>query len=220
MKKIFLLFVAGALAMSACNNDASKENAEAPKTDTAVAEAKPAENTPPPAMPDSATMMKAWMDYMTPGESHKAMAAMTGKWASDGTFWMDPKKPPTNSKGTVEFKMVLGGRYQQAMHHSMMMGQQFEGIGTMAYDNAKKMFISTWIDNMGTGMMVMSGTWDDASKSFNMKGTMTDMMSGKDLKCRETMKMVDDKTMTMEMWGEMYPGSEEMKMMEIKYTKM
>jgi hypothetical protein len=33
----------------------------------------------------------------------------------------------------------------------------FEGISTLGYDNAKKTFFSTWIDNMGTGMMVMEG---------------------------------------------------------------
>lgn len=31
-------------------------------------------------------------------------------------------------------------------------------MSLLAYDNARKLFISTWIENVGTGMMVLEGT--------------------------------------------------------------
>lgn len=52
----------------------------------------------------------------------------------------------------------------------MMMGMPFEGHGTLAYDNHRKMFVSTWIDNMGSGIMVLEGTYDDASKTLTLMG--------------------------------------------------
>lgn len=72
---------------------------------------------------------------------------------------------------------------------------------------------------MGTGLTTFTGTWDDAAKSYNMKGKMYDPTTQKDFDCREVIKMTDDKNMTMEMYSTM-PGGKEFKNMEIKYTKM
>lgn len=33
-------------------------------------------------------------------------------------------------------------------------------MGIMGYDNAKKKFVSTWIDNLGTGIINMPGEWN------------------------------------------------------------
>src|SRR3990170_7050550 len=46
---------------------------------------------------DSATMMKAWEDFMTPGDMHKWMAKYSGTWTGETTAWMDPNEPPTKS---------------------------------------------------------------------------------------------------------------------------
>jgi hypothetical protein len=71
---------------------------------------------------------------------------------------------------------------------------------------------------MGTGMMTLTGTWDAATKSVTLKGTMVDPGSGKDLPIREVWKLVDDTHQTMEMYTSVGAGAE-FKMMEIKYTK-
>jgi hypothetical protein len=34
--------------------------------------------------------MKAWMEYMTPGDFHKEMAKWDGEWNEDITMWMAP----------------------------------------------------------------------------------------------------------------------------------
>ncbi len=183
--------------------------------DTAAAAA-PKEETPPPPAMDSAAQMKAWQDNMTPGDMHKWMASQNGKWTTEGKFWMDEKAPPTESKGTVENKMVLNGLYQESVHKSMMMGMPFEGHGTLAYDNHRKMFVSTWIDNMGSGIMVLEGTYDDASKTLTLMGKWDDPIKGK-MDIKQTCKMIDEKNGLMEMWS--IQGGKEMKWMEIKVTK-
>ena len=113
--------------------------------------------------------MKAWQDYMTPGEVHKMLAADNGTWNEDITMWMDPAKP-TKSTATAENKMILGGRYQQSNHKGSFNGMPFEGMSLLGYDNAKKAFMSSWIDNMGTGIMNMEGKWDPATKTINFTG--------------------------------------------------
>lgn len=169
--------------------------------------------------PDHDAMMKAWTAYMTPGEQHKMMAKTDGEWNTDITMWMEPNGQPQKSKGTCSNKMIMGGRYQESKYKGNFMGMPMEGMGLMAYDNAKKVFRSTWIDNMGTGVMVISGPWDEASKSINLEGTQTDPITGKDCKIREVLKFVDDKTHVMEMYMTPPGGGEEFKSMEIKFTK-
>ncbi|THU41975.1 DUF1579 domain-containing protein [Niastella caeni] len=163
------------------------------------------------------SMMKAWSAYMTPGDVHKMIAKWDGKWKEDLTFWMQPGAPPTKSTATCVNKMIMGGRYQQSTHSGVMMGQPFEGQGTLAWDNARKMFISTWIDNMGTGIMYMEGPWDNATKTATLKGKTTDPMTGKEMDVRQTFNVVNDNTQKLEMF--MTQDGKEFKTMEIIFTR-
>ena len=162
--------------------------------------------------------MKAWMDYMTPGDAHKMLAKWDGEWNEDITMWMAPGAPAQKNKASCINKMILGGRYQSSTHTGSFNGMPFEGISTLGYDNAKKMLISTWVDNMGTGIMVMEGAWDDKTKIMNAKGKQTDPATGKEMLVRETFQIVDDNTQKMEMF--MTPsGGKEFKSMEITFTR-
>jgi hypothetical protein len=162
---------------------------------------------------DSA-MMKLWMDYATPGEVHQMLAKDDGEWEGEITQWMDPAAPPTKSKGIATNKMILGGRYQQSEHKSCFGGQPFEGTSIVGYDNAKKVFVSSWVDNMGTGVMHMEGPWDAATKTIRLKGQCTNPMSGKNMTIREEFTYIDDNTQKMTMYSPDMKGKE-FKSMEI-----
>jgi hypothetical protein len=214
--KRFILCMSTVVLIASCNS--GKEKAEEPKVAAAATTNTSTSTEPAPAMPDSATMMKNWEAYMTPGEVHKMMASWDGKWNGEITMWMSPDAPPQKFTGTAINKMALGGRYQQSTHKSSFNNMPFEGQSTLAYDNIKKAFISTWIDNMGTGVMVMEGPWDPTTKSVELKGKMVDPMSGKEIGCREVMKVIDENFQVMEMYCEGM-GGKEYKSMEIKYTR-
>ena len=98
---------------------------------------------------------------------------MDGKprtWEAEVSQWMDPAAPPMVSKATIVQSSALGGRYVVAKYTGSAFGQPMEGISTMGYDNAKKLYVSTWIDNMGTGIAYMTGTYDETTKTLNLKG--------------------------------------------------
>ena len=166
---------------------------------------------------DSAAMMKCWMNYMTPGDVHKMLAKSNGTWNEEVTTWMDPSKPPMKSKSTAVNKMILGGRYQQSTHTGTMMSMPFEGMSTLGFDNAKKVLVSSWIDNMGTGIMNMEGTWDSTTHTANLKGKVVDPMTGKDMDVRETFTITDDNNQKLEMFATQ--GGKEMKTMEILFKR-
>ncbi|MBC7887437.1 MAG: DUF1579 domain-containing protein [Ferruginibacter sp.] len=161
--------------------------------------------------------MKAWQNYMTPGEVHKMMAQSDGEWNDDITMWMDPAAPPTKTTATTKNEMIMGGRYQISKVTGNMMGMPFEGMSLVGYDNAKKIFTSVWVDNFGTGTMTLEGTWDVQTKSITFKGKGIDPMTGKDLSVRQVMKFIDNDKMEMEMYDT--KNGTETKTMEIKSTR-
>ncbi len=170
------------------------------------------------AMAQDADAMKRWTEYMTPGDMHKMLASMDGKWAEEVTLWMDPSQPPMKSTSTMESKMILGGRYQQSNVSGSFGGMPFEAMSVMGYDNMKKLFTSSWIDNMGTGVLMMEGPYDAATKTITLIGSEMDPMTGKEMKMRQTIKIIDNNTQVMEMYN--MTGGKEVKTMEIKVKRM
>ncbi|MBB2146391.1 DUF1579 domain-containing protein [Pedobacter sp. LMG 31464] len=189
MKKLMMSLCCLALLATACNSEKKDATSDGAKVDTTTT-----------SQVDTAAMNKAWAAYMTPGDTHKMMAAADGKWNAEITMYYSSDQPPSVNKAVCENKMILGGRYQQSTYKGSFEGMPFEGINTLAYDNSKKIYVSTWVDNMGTGVMYLEGTFDVATKTMNMKGKATDVVSGKDITIRETMKFIDDNTQQMEMF--------------------
>jgi Protein of unknown function (DUF1579) len=162
--------------------------------------------------------MKKWMEFMTPSDVHKMMAKSDGQWNEEIQMWMEPGAPAQKMTTTCVNKMILGGRYQESVHTGEFNGMPFEGHSLTGYDNARGIIVSTWIDNMGTGITYMEGVWNPTNQSIDMKGKMTDPMTSKVTDIREVLKFVDEDTQIMQQYG-MKDGKEYMSM-EIKLTRV
>jgi len=162
-------------------------------------------------------MMKAWQEYMTPGAMHDLLAKSVGEWNTEIKSWMDPNMPPTVTEGKSVCESILGGRYFKSTETSNFMGMPFEGLSLSGYDNATKKFFNVWVDNMGTGVLNTEGSYDEATKTLTYTGT--GMSFTGEYKVRETLKYIDDNTSMFEMYME-EGGKPEMKMMEIKYSRI
>lgn len=161
--------------------------------------------------------MKAWQAYMTPSETHQFLAKYDGEWSSDVTMWMMPNTDPVKSNGIMNSKMIFEGKYQESEYSGNYAGMPMKGKSYIAFDNATETFISTWIDNFGTGMMVLKGKWESPFKTIRMEGEMVDPMSGKSLPVVEIFTFLDENTQLMEMYMEV--EGEKFKSMEIKYKR-
>lgn len=166
---------------------------------------------------DGQEAMKAWMEYMTPGDMHKMMAESVGEWTTKISFWQAPGTEPMVSEGTAVNEMMFGGRYLKSTHEFVSMGMPMEGVSLQAYDNGKKEFISIWFDNMGTGFMIATGNYDEATNTIQFTGKTYDPMTKSDIKMRETYKVIDANNHIMEMF--MVMDGNEFKQMEIEFKK-
>ena len=166
---------------------------------------------------DQQAMMELWKKMAMPGEPHKLFATLAGSWTTTRKEWMEPGKPPTESTGTAEIKMLLDGRFLYQEYNSQMMGQPFSGIGIDAYDNMTKKYVTAWLDSMGTGIFIMEGTASADGKTITLKGSHPEPGGGK-MTHRAVWKIVDNNNQTFDMYGA-HHGGKETKMMEIVYTR-
>ncbi len=161
--------------------------------------------------------MKAYQEFMTPGPMHKWMAKLNGTWEADITSYMNPVNPD-KSKATNVTTTIMNGLYQVGDYTGNMMGMPFQGHSIMGYDNAKKIFVNTWIDNMGSGIIYMTGKYDEATKTLHLKGKQTNPMNGTDVDIREEMKFIDDNNYILVMYGSGTDGKE-IKFMEGTFNR-
>lgn len=166
---------------------------------------------------DPEAMMEVWKKLAVPGEPHKTFAGLAGSWTTQTKEWMEPGKPPMESNGTAEIKMLLDGRFLYQEYHGQMMGQPYHGIGIDAYDNLTKKYVTVWMDSMGTGLFMMQGSAGPDGKTITLKGQHAEPGGGQ-MKHRAVWKILDHDHQTFEMYGE-HHGQKEMKFLEIVYTR-
>ncbi len=166
---------------------------------------------------DPQAMMELYKKLATLGEPHKVFASLAGSWTTKTKEWMEPGKPPMESEGTVEMKMLLDGRYLQQEYHGTMMGQPFTGISINAYDNLTKHYVTTWMSTTGTGIFTMEGSASADGKTITLEGKHPEPGGGH-MSHLAIWKIVDNNTQTFDMYGA-HHGGKEMKMMEIVYTR-
>ena len=142
---------------------------------------------------------------------------LASSWTTTTKEWMEPGKPPMESNGTAEMKMLLDGRFLYQEFNGQMMGQPFNGIGIDAYDNMTKKYMTAWMDSMGTGIFLMEGTASPDGKTITLRGSHPEPGGGK-MTHRAIWKIVDANNQTFDMYGA-HHGQKETKMMEITYTR-
>jgi uncharacterized protein DUF1579 len=186
-----------------------------------------ASGSAPSGQPNQEEMMRQMMELSKLNENHKLLADLDGNWTYTIKFWMnpDPNAKPQESKGTAVRKSIMNGRFStlDVTGKMEMPGPDgkkkemtFVGHGTEGYDNVKKKFVGSWIDNMGTGIMISEGTYDPTTKTFTYTSEF-EPMPGMQQKIREVIKVTDKDHHTLE-WYENRGGTE-VKTMEINYTR-
>ncbi|MEE8136808.1 MAG: DUF1579 domain-containing protein [Thermodesulfobacteriota bacterium] len=199
MRKFLMLFFAFAIALSfgITNTLAADQNEDMDKM--------------------KAEAMAKWQEYATPSEGHKVMEQLVGNWDYSLKYWTSPHAPPEQSTGTNDIKWILGNRFLEMDVKGTSMGQPFQGMGIIGYDNAKKEYVNTWIDTMGTGMMNATGSYNAETKTMTEKGTFTDPMTGEQ-SFKGVTKFIDDNRFNYEMYIS-NPDGTEFRNMEINYTR-
>ncbi len=140
-------------------------------------------------------------DAPKPGPEIEMLKKWEGKW--DATM----KMMGAETKGMSTFKMDLGGLWLSSTFEIELFGSKFTGKGMDTYNEAKKKYVSVWLDSMSTYPMIMEGTFDKETKKLTMAGE-SQGPDGKPMKMKSVTMWKDDDTVefSMYMGDEKEPG--------------
>jgi hypothetical protein len=155
-----------------------------------------------------AAMMKEWAATT---EHHELLEHFAGNFSCETAFQMGSERMESPARATGE--LILGGRYvSQRFTMPDFMGMDFEGHGVTGYDKARDRFVTAWWDNLGTGITVMEGEYDEEADTMTWTGEAT-YPAGPDtvatVPVRHVIRGVTTDTQVMEFW-EPSPESGEM----------
>ena len=158
-----------------------------------------------PALASSASAQPA---PPKPGPEHEVLKKLEGTWDATMNFG------GMESKGTMTYKMEVGGLWLVSSFDGDFGGMKFQGKGLDTYDAAKKKYTTVWIDSMSTTPMIMEGTYDKAKKTLTLMGDGPGP-DGKPAKWKSVTEMPDSNTIK---FG-MYMGDGKEPMFTIGYKR-
>jgi hypothetical protein len=146
------------------------------------------------AMSAEAVNTKPKQGELKPGPEHAIFKEWAGNWDAE---------LPGGAKGSDVAKVGLNGLWLMDDLKADLGGMPFEGRGALSYDPAKKKYIHVWIDSMSTTPMVSEGTYDKATKTLTLNGTMTGP-DGMSMKVRQVTvtKYADPRVFTLSSVGD------------------
>ena len=143
-----------------------------------------------------------------------------GSWKGPSRNWSAPNAEPMSSEATLTSRMELGGRFlMNDVRTEWPQIGTFEGRATLGYDVAQRMFVSSWVDNMGTGMMTGTGQLSDDRKTLTLTHTYFNPAKKRNVTLREVIVRESDDRMWVRIWS---PGNEpgaDFLMMETTYLR-
>ena len=131
-------------------------------------------------------------DAPKPGPEHEVLKKLEGTW--DATM----KMMGMEFKGTMVWKMDLGGLWLASNYEGDFGGMKFQGKGFDSYDQKKKKYVAVWVDSMMTTPMTMEGTYDTGAKTLTMSGEMPGQ-DGKPMKHKMVSQIKDDDNIVSQM---------------------
>jgi hypothetical protein len=142
----------------------------------------------------------------------------TGDWTANYIMWMDPSQPPMNSAVKVHSETIMNGLFLVSKYTGFMMEMNYDGLLTIGYSNEKKKYVSTWMDNMNSGIDYREGVKSADGKSIVFEGNTIDSMTGKETPSKLVLNMTGEKEYKLEVMM-MMMGGMEMKTVEVDLTR-
>ena len=146
-----------------------------------------------------------------PGPEHEHLKRLEGTW--EATIKMGDQE----SKGTMKYKMGLGGLWLISDLDGEFGGMKFSGKGLDTYDPSAKKYRTIWADSMSTAPMIMQGTFDKDSKTMTMTGEGPGQ-DGKTAKFKTTTEIKDSDTMLFSLYA-VGEGGKDQPMIKITYKR-
>jgi hypothetical protein len=143
-----------------------------------------------------------------PGPPHRLLASMAGRWDVEGTSWSTPAAPPARWSGAATATATMDGRFLETELAGTLLGRSFTARSVVGFDNVAGRFAGAWWDDVGTALLSMAGSFDEATRTFTYRGEMADLeRPGRSVTVRLTIRLDGADSHTAE-WFESRGGNE------------
>ncbi len=99
-----------------------------------------------------------------PGPEHEKLKQREGTWD------VTSESPDMAFRGTMVWRMDLGGLWLASQFEGEAEGVKFSGRGFDTFDPVSKKYVNIWVDSMSTRPGVFQGDFDAAGKVLTMEG--------------------------------------------------
>jgi hypothetical protein len=151
-------------------------------------------NTSSRADPDDKVKLEAALKANKPGEMHRKLEPLVGKWELTAKTFINPSNPPVQSKSTIETQWVMGGRFIRTQSTSEFAGIKGESVGFTGYDNLRETYIGAWLSTGSTSITTRAGKVDEDGKVFTFEWEQLNLITKEKFKIREVTRIVDNDT--------------------------
>ena len=212
--KIYQYFLTSALSVLLVGGGFEQVRHGRSKVSTAAKAAAPS----PQVQSADAAAIQAIARFAEPNAHHQQLLGFVGSWEIISRVWMSPGQAPVETKGSAEKHMVLGGRFLQENFTGTMMATPFVGQGLTGYDNAKKRYVSIWVDTLSTAVLCSEGTMAADDKQLVLTGSGFDPATGQDKSFLQVIHIDSNQSHSFE-WFEPGADGKETKLFEVIYTR-
>jgi Protein of unknown function (DUF1579) len=155
-----------------------------------------------------------------PTEEHKILAADEGTWdATVKSYVNGPTAEPSVSKGTEVNEVMVGGLWVLSRFDGEVGGTKFQGRGQFGFDPLKKKYVGTWVDSMTATISLLEGSYDAKTRTMTYVGDGVDPSTKMKYTQRMVTTMKADGTRAFTLYMKFEGRGDEMKLMEVAYTK-
>lgn len=131
---------------------------------------------------------------------HQLMHQFAGHWREEMKIWASPESQPSSVMVLRDSKLFGEGRFVISNTIGQMNNLPYEAQSVIGFDNAKKAFVKTWFDNMGTSILVLEGTYNEQTNVIDFSGFTTDPLTKQAVKVHQVLKIIDSQNQLLEIF--------------------
>jgi hypothetical protein len=161
-----------------------------------------------------------WTAFSRPGPEHHALARFVGEWETTTRVWLEPGgEPYAESRGTASHRWLEEGRWLALESSGTVMGIPHHGFGMLGYDNFKKKYVGSFVDNISTSILAMEGSWSTPDEPLVMFGTVDEPLTGEhDRAVEYAFAFTGADTLTLRVFD--LPRGAENQVLELRFTRI
>ena len=147
---------------------------------------------------------------------HARLTAMIGAWDVEMTLWPRPGGPGLPAKATSTIRPLFDGRFVEEAIEGTLNGAPFGTLAWTGYNPESHQYEATRISSTNLARVSEAGTYDDATKQFELKAEYR--LAGDTWHQRTVIQMTSQDAMVAASYLS-FGTVPEWKAVEIKYTR-